>query len=138
MKTISAPEADMLLVSESSRNQRKSIMNFAPKIGLAIVDYGRLQEIDNFYLDCQNFRDYYRDPYNKLPRPQAFKRHYGKCGGGNRYPDKCSEQLMQPPRWVAERQPVIYPLNYRSHMVLDEGIRLGGLYNSDACTKYKR
>ncbi|XP_065370743.1 uncharacterized protein LOC135962775 [Calliphora vicina] len=137
MKIISAPEVDMLLVSQSSRNQRKSIMNFAPRIGLAVVDYGRSQEIDNFYLDCQNFRDYYRDPYNKLPRPVVFKRHYGKCGS-NRNPDKSSEQLLLPTRWVADRQPVTFPLNYSRHMSLDEGIRLGGLYDSASCIKYKR
>ncbi|KAM7363674.1 uncharacterized protein ACRADG_000484 [Cochliomyia hominivorax] len=136
MKIIFAPEVDMLLVSRSSRNQRKSISNFAPKIGLSIVDYGRSQEIDNFYLECQNFRDYYRDPYNKLPRPIEFMRHYGKCG--RQYADKFTENLINPPIWVTEKQPLLYPLfNSTKHMTLDKGMHLGGIYDANPCTRYK-
>lgn len=136
MKKIFAPEVDMLLVSQSSRNQRKTIMNFVPRIGLAIVDYGRLQEIDNFYLDCQNFRDYYRDPYNKLPRPLAFKKHYGKYGK-HYSAHQTIEQLMLPTQWITERQPPLYPLNNSRHMSLNKGIHLGGVYNAAPCIKYK-
>lgn len=137
MRTVNTPEADMVLVSRNSRNQRKNIMNFVPKIGLSVVDYGRLYEIDNFYIDCQNFRDYYRDPYSKLPRPIIFKKHYGKCGG-NRCKDKSTELLMTPPRWQGERQPVIYPIDYGRHLTLNEGIRLGGVHDPATCIKYKR
>lgn len=127
----------MLLVSQSSRNQRKSILSFVPKIGLSIVDYGRLDEIDNFYIDCQNVRDYYRDSYNKLPRPQVFKKHYGKCVG-NRFKDNRSSQMLQPVIWQGEKQPVIYPVNYGRNLVYNEGIQLGGRYDPASCIKYKR
>ena len=136
MRMIITPEVDMLLVSRSSSNQRKSIMNFAPRIGLSVVDYGRSAEIDNFYISCQNFRDYYRDPYNKLPRPIEFKRFFGKCG--NRCPDRNTELLMKPTQCVREKQPIIYPLNYGRNLTLDEGIRLGGQYDPGSCIKYKR
>lgn len=136
MKTIHAPEADMLLVSKSSRNQRKSILNFAPKIGLSVVDYGRLDEIDTFYQECQNFRDYYRDPYNKLHRPLEFQKHHGKCGIKVR--DKNTELLMLPVTWVRENVPVVYHIDYDRDVHLDEGIKLGGFYDLASCIKYKR
>lgn len=136
MKGISAPEVDMLVVSQSSRNQRKTLTNFVPKIGLSIADYSRLNEIDNFYLDCQNFRDYYRDAYNKLQRPKAFKRHFGKCG--RRFLDKRSEVLLHPVSWVREKQPIVYPLNHRKDFVVGAEIFLGGQHYSGACNKYKR
>ncbi|XP_039959511.1 uncharacterized protein LOC120774160 [Bactrocera tryoni] len=136
MKTIIAPEVDMLIVSRSSRNSRKSIMNFAPKIGLTMVNYAKLDNIDNFYLDCQEFRDYYRDPYNKISRPEAFKKHYGKCG--RREIDKNTVSLSLPPTWVHEKQPVVYPLKYDRKLRLNEGIILGGQYDRISCIKYKR
>lgn len=136
MKFIKTPDVDMLLVSRSSRNQRQSIRGFAPRIGLSVVDYGRVEEIDTFYMDCQNFRDYYRDPYNKLPRPTVFKKHYGKCGLRSR--DKCSELLMLPVQWRCETQPVMYAVDYGRHLHLDEGIQLSGLHDKTSCIKYKR
>lgn len=136
MKTIIAPEVDMLIVSRSSRNSRKFIMNFAPKIGLTMVNYDKLQEIDNFYLDCQNFRDYYRDPYNKLSRPEVFKKHYGKCG--RKEIDKNTGLLSLPPMWIREKQPVVYPIKYYRELRPDECIILGGKYDHTSCIKYKR
>uniref|UniRef100_A0A1A9VEU4 Uncharacterized protein n=1 Tax=Glossina austeni TaxID=7395 RepID=A0A1A9VEU4_GLOAU len=136
MKTVITPEVDMLVVARSSQNQRKAIMNFAPRIGLAVVDYARLDEIDRFYIDCQNFRDYYRDPYYQLHLPIAFKKHYGKCG--HRPTDKCIQLFMKPTEWVRERQPVVYPIEYGRELNLDEGIKLGGLYDVTSCIKYKR
>lgn len=136
MSFIKTPEVDMLQVAKSSQNQRKSLRGFAPEVGLSIVDYGRLYDIDQFYIDCQHFRDYYRDPYNKLPRPSEFKRHHGKCGLRTR--DKCSELLMLPVNWVRETPPVIYPLNYGRQLSLNEGIKLTGQYDWTSCIKYKR
>ncbi|XP_053964031.1 uncharacterized protein LOC129251645 [Anastrepha obliqua] len=132
MKSIIAPEVDMLTVSKSSRNQRKSILNFAPKMDL--VNYSKSDNIDNFYLECQNFRDYYRDPYCKLSKPEAFKVPYGKCG---RQIDRNSV-LSLPVTWVREYHPVIYALQYGRELHLDEGISLGGQYDPTSCIKYKR
>ncbi|XP_075147065.1 uncharacterized protein LOC142221286 [Haematobia irritans] len=135
MKFISTPKVDMLLVSRNSRNQRQSLRGFVPRIGLSVVDYGRVDEIDTFYTDCQNFRDYYRDPYNKLPRPVVFQKHYGKCGLRTR---DGSDLLMLPIEWVRETQPVLYPLNYGRQLHLTDGIQLGGYYDFNPCIKYKR
>ncbi|XP_068140708.1 unconventional myosin-Vb [Drosophila tropicalis] len=80
MPTIIAPEVDMLQVSKSSQVQRRAILGFAPRIGLKVVDYGDLDRIDNFYLESQKYRDYYRDPNNQIKKPQRFTIHQGKCG----------------------------------------------------------
>ncbi|XP_004529153.1 uncharacterized protein LOC101448809 [Ceratitis capitata] len=136
MRTIIAPEVDMLAVSASSRNSRRSMLNFAPKIGLTMVNYAKLDNIDNFYLDCQNFRDYYRDPYNKLLRPEAFKQHYGKCG--RKATDKNTVLLSLPVTWVREKQPVVYPVIYERDLRLDKGINQRGQYDHTSCIKYKR
>ncbi|XP_013107150.1 uncharacterized protein LOC106086871 [Stomoxys calcitrans] len=136
MKFISTPEVDMLLVSRSSRNQRQSLKGFVPRIGLSVVDYGRVEEIDSFYMDCQNFRDYYRDPYNKLHRPPVFQQYNGKCG--RRARDKCSELLLLPTQWVREAQPVLYPVDYGRQLHLNDGIKLSGFYDYTSCIKYKR
>lgn len=129
----------MLLVSRSSRNQRRSILNFAPRIGLTVVDYGRLEEIDYFYLGCQNFRDYYRDRYNKLCKPVEFKKYYGQCGPAHiNSSTKCVELLLQPIVWTREKQPILYPVEYSRELQLGAGIHLEGFHNKNSCAKYKR
>lgn len=136
MKSIVVPEVDMMAVARSSQLQRKCIRGFAPRIGLTVVDYKRLDDIDDFYIESQNFRDYYRDPYNKLDRPVPYRKHYGTCG--RHYIDKCSPPLMQPIIWVKESKPIICPVKYSRELNLDEGIRIGGLYDITSCIKYKR
>lgn len=136
MKSIVVPEVDMLAVARSSQHQRKSIRGFAPRIGLTVVDYKRLDDIDDFYIESQNFRDYYRDPYNKLNRPVTYSKHYGTCG--RHMIDKCSPLLMQPITWVQESKPIICSVKYGRNLNLDEGIQLGGRYDITSCIKYKR
>lgn len=136
MTSVVVPEVDMLVVARSSQHQRKSIRGFAPRIGLSVVDYKRLDDIDDFYVESQNFRDYYRDPYNKLNRPVVYMKHYGTCG--RHYIDKCSQLLMQPIIWVKESKPIICPVKYSRGLNLDDGIQLAGRYDTTPCIKYKR
>ncbi|XP_017470033.1 PREDICTED: uncharacterized protein LOC108361786 [Rhagoletis zephyria] len=136
MKLVLTPEVDMLTVSKSSINQRKLILNFAPRIGLTMVNYTKLENIDFFYLECQNFRDYNRDPYDKLSKPEVFKKHYGKCE--RKQIDRNSILLSLPVTSVQEKQPVVYPIKYGGDLHLEEKIRLGGQYDPKSCIKYKR
>ncbi|XP_030380454.1 uncharacterized protein LOC115628472 [Scaptodrosophila lebanonensis] len=135
MAPIVAPEVDMLTVSKSSVNQRKAILGFAPRIGLSFVDYGDLDRIDSFYLESQKYRDYYRDPYNKLHKPDRFRLHQGKCGIKL---DDSVQMLLKPINWVTERQPVVFPTNYTSDMDLDRGVELFGCYDKNSCIRFKR
>ncbi|XP_052853828.1 uncharacterized protein LOC128263142 [Drosophila gunungcola] len=110
------PEVDMRIVAQNAELQRRAILGFAPRIGLSIVDYDDLDRIDNFYLECQKFRDYYRDPHNKLHKPSRFRQHQGKCGIKL---DHSVQHLTQPIRWVEEQRPLVYPLSK------DSALRLG-------------
>ncbi|XP_016979646.1 uncharacterized protein LOC108044983 [Drosophila rhopaloa] len=102
------PEVDMRIVARNAEVQRRGILGFAPRIGLSIVDYDDLDRIDSFYLQSQKFRDYYRDPHNRLHKPPRFQRHQGKCGIKL---DHSVGHLTQPIRWVEEQRPLVYPLS---------------------------
>ncbi|TDG42600.1 hypothetical protein AWZ03_010985 [Drosophila navojoa] len=131
------PETDMWSVSKSARKHRRVVLGFVPKIGLPIVDYGDVDRIDSFYLECQDYRDYYRDPYDKLHKPIRFVFHQGKCGIRL---DTSIEQLRQPMIWVPKRLPPIRPLEYRSYMNLgiDAGEIMKGRHNKASCNLFKR
>ncbi|XP_034670040.1 uncharacterized protein LOC117902629 [Drosophila subobscura] len=137
MAPIIIPEVDMLSVSKSSEVERRAILGFAPKIKLVTVDYAALDRIDTFYLDCQKHRDFYRDPYDKLHKPAAFKYHQGKCGIKLEH---SVEQLRSPIRWVEERKPLVYPMTYNSTMRLNTlaASMMGGRYDPSSCNRYKR
>ncbi|KAH8418314.1 hypothetical protein KR222_000602 [Zaprionus bogoriensis] len=131
------PEADMFSVSKSSQAQRRAVLGFVPQIGLPIVDYEDVARIDAFYLECQKFRDYYRDPYDKVHKPEKFQHHMGRCGVKV---DTSVEELRRPIRWVVKRQPVIFPVTYPSQLNLgvDMGEVLKGRYGKTTCIRYKR
>ncbi|XP_037957912.1 uncharacterized protein LOC119687605 [Teleopsis dalmanni] len=130
------PQVDMLLVSKNSRAQRRVLRDFVPNIGLNFVDYGRLGEIDDFYFDCQSFRDYYRDPYNRISVPASFLNQCIKCGARTR--DVNSELLSRPTIWVKEPRPVVFAVDYTAKPYLETGYSLGGKYDPICCTKFKR
>ncbi|XP_026843590.1 uncharacterized protein LOC113565521 [Drosophila persimilis] len=135
--SVDIPEVDMLSVSKSSEVERRAILGFAPRINLVTVDYGDLEKIDTFYLDSQRYRDYYRDPYDKLPKPERFKYHQGKCGIKL---DHSVEQMRRPISWVEERKPVVYPLKYGTPMRLGTSAAsmMRGRYDLGSCIRYKR
>ncbi|XP_022224212.1 uncharacterized protein LOC111075321 [Drosophila obscura] len=137
MAPIIFPEVDMLSVSKNSEKEREAILGFAPKIKLVTVDYAAMGRIDTFYLSCQKYRDYYRDPYDKLHKPETFKYHQGKCAIK---PDHSVEQLRRPIQWVQERKPLVYPMTYQSTMRLNTAAAsmMGGSYDPSSCNRYKR
>ncbi|XP_016967594.1 uncharacterized protein LOC108036120 [Drosophila biarmipes] len=116
MRNEPIPEVDMRTVAQNAEVQRKGILGFAPRVGMVIVDYDDLDRIDNFYLESQKYRDYFRDPHNMLHKPPRFRQHQGKCGIKL---DHSVYHLTQPILWVEERQPLVYPLSK------DTAMRLG-------------
>lgn len=131
------PEVDMIAVAKSCQAQRRAVLGFVPKIGLPIVDYADVERIDTFYLECQKYRDFYRDPYDKVHKPNLFKNHMGQCGIKL---DTSVDELRQPTRWISFRQPLIDPINCESGMNLgvDMGHILKGQYSTTTCLRYKR
>ncbi|XP_016961787.1 uncharacterized protein LOC108032476 [Drosophila biarmipes] len=108
------PEVDMWNVSQSSRIHRLSIFN-SDKPGLKVIDYAAVRGVDSFYLDCQNYRDYFKDPYSRVHKPQRFTSYAGRCGVKL---DTDVELLTRPISWCIDRQPIVYPIDYQSEMAL--------------------
>ncbi|XP_017022543.1 uncharacterized protein [Drosophila kikkawai] len=131
------PEVDMLSVSKNAEVQRRAILGFAPRIGLTTVDYGELDRIDDFYLECQKYRDFYRDPHNKLHKPPRFRLHQGKCAIKL---DHSVEELTRPILWTTEKQPVVYPLSGDTSMNLGIPIppMIRGTYDRSSSIAFKR
>ncbi|KAH8273777.1 hypothetical protein KR044_000265 [Drosophila immigrans] len=127
----------MSAVAPRSCAERRGVLGFVPRIGLPIVDYREVDRIDTFYLECQSYRDYYRDPYDRVHKPLMFSKEMGKCGVKV---DRSVEELRQPIRWVQRRKPITDPIDYKTHMNLGININsiLGGRYNKDTCIRYKR
>ncbi|KAH8377837.1 hypothetical protein KR093_007368 [Drosophila rubida] len=131
------PEAEMVKIAPKSHNERRAVMDFVPRIGLSIVNYAEVDRIDTFYLQCQSYRDYYRDPYDRLHKPLMFTKPMGKCG---MKVDRSAEELRQPIRWVQAKKPIIDAINYRTDMNLGAKFSeiFRGRYSKDTCIRYKR
>ncbi|XP_043652353.1 uncharacterized protein LOC122619454 [Drosophila teissieri] len=131
------PEVDMRMVAKNAEAHRRGILGFAPRIAMLTVDYDDLDRIDNFYLESQRYRDYYRDPHNTLHKPPRFRRHQGKCGIKL---DTSVQHLTRPIRWVKERQPVIYPSLRDTAMMVGIPISsmLIGHYDKASCVSFHR
>lgn len=108
------PEVDMWNVSKCSRLQRQFILKAMPP-GLATVDYAEIYQQDMFYLDCQEYRDYSRDPYNKVHVPARFKVYMGKCAAKE---DTECQRLLESSQWRVDRQPIVFPIEYPHDMAL--------------------
>ncbi|XP_030238375.1 uncharacterized protein LOC115561921 [Drosophila navojoa] len=135
MDTRTIPFVDMLAVSKSLRVQRKPILKFVPPTGVSFVNYRSLGEVDYFYLDCQNYRDYYRDPFEKMRRPAKFCQYQGRCGAR---PDRTVEALSVPGSWVKERPPVVYSEKYNQRMNLSGKINIDAHFSPNSVTVFKR
>ncbi|XP_022234386.2 uncharacterized protein LOC111082472 [Drosophila obscura] len=111
------PEVEMWNVSKSCRKTRESLFAFAPKLPkLSFVNYQDLYGVDSFYMECQKHRDYYRDPYDKLLRPQSFVRT-------GRRPVK-PDLLSMPMSWHQESKPLVFPMEYGRHSTLGRGFQM--------------
>ncbi|EDW78082.1 uncharacterized protein Dwil_GK24199 [Drosophila willistoni] len=131
------PEVNMVQVSRNARIQRKEILQFNMP-GLKIIDYSEMQRLDKFFLDCQDLRDYYRDPDNKLHEPSKF-RNPGRCGIK---PDRVMSELFKPVEWVTQSKPVYNFIEKppKSDMDLNwsPSSLMKGRYTATSCSKFKR
>lgn len=135
LKNFDVPLVDMSIVSKSSKIQRQYIRNFIPKIGLSTVNYKALNNIENFYTDCQNFRDYYRDPKSRMMKPPIFKFYYGDC---RVMPSTLADELKQPPYRVREKMPIFYPIERFGDQNMFGVPSFRGTYDLQICAKFKR
>lgn len=135
MGTRDIPQADMIRVQKSSNAQRKEIFKFTPEIGLRCINYGDISTLDHFYLDTQNYRDYYRDAYNVIHKP---KRFYGCLGSGGYKTDHALNAVSAPIHRVRERQPVVYLARDTAPFSMDGSIRIGAHFASNSSVNYKR
>lgn len=133
MEVFSVPEVDMMMVSKNSQNERNEILKFVPRIGLTNISYGGLYKVDSFYLDCQNYRDQFRDPYNKLLRPKRFNTYRGKCGIKL---DPELELLKKRTPSHEDRIPVVYPIEYGRQMDFDRGFQMAGRNSRASATGF--
>lgn len=129
------PQADMLRVQKGANSVRKEILKFIPQIGLNCINYREIGELDYFYLDAQNYRDYYRDAYNMMHKP---KRFCGCLGSGGYRRDFALEAITAPIHAVRERQPVVYSVEYPCTLNLDGAIRIGAHFSPKSSMSFKR
>ncbi|XP_043661724.1 uncharacterized protein LOC122625689 isoform X2 [Drosophila teissieri] len=108
------PEVDMWNVSKSSRIHRLSIFN-CDKPGLKVLDYSAVRGVDRFYLECQDYRDYFKDPYNRVHKPKRFTTYAGRCDAKL---DTEVEFLSMPTSWRTDRQPIIYPIGFLLYILI--------------------
>ncbi|KAH8293296.1 hypothetical protein KR018_012347 [Drosophila ironensis] len=104
----------MRKVSENSRLQRRCILDLNPRQS-NVIDFASVYKLDMFLLDCQDYRDYYRDPAGRMHMPARFASFHGTCGIRE---DTVLKRLEKPPKYLAERKPVIYPQARNTEMAL--------------------
>lgn len=121
---------------ENSKILRKHITKFTPNVGLSIINYKRMGDIDKFYMDCQIHRDFYKDSTAKLRGIEYFNiplKEYATR------PDLTSVYLTIPQDYHKLPQPIIYSLPLSQGPVSFNGIiDFKGTYNVPSCIKYKR
>ncbi|BFF92811.1 uncharacterized protein DMAD_10787 [Drosophila madeirensis] len=129
--SLRVPEVDMWNVSQSCQKTRESLFGLvlkAPK--LSVVNYQDLYRVDTFYLECQKYRDQYRDPYDKLLRPKGFT-----CEGRRAVK---TDLLDMPISWHQESKPLLYPIEYGTKMSLGKGYQMVGRNSKYNATSFVR
>lgn len=130
------PEAQYWDVSKKSQKERQVVRKFVPEaIDLSTVDVGEIYKIDTFYLECQKYRDHYRDPYGKVHCPAFFNLHKGKCGIKL---DRTLALMTQAIAGNVDRQPIVFPLVRDYGMVLGRSFPMGPTNSKSTATSYKR
>ncbi|XP_037730118.1 uncharacterized protein LOC119560638 [Drosophila subpulchrella] len=130
------PEAQYWDVSKKSQKDRQMIRKFVPEaVDLATISRGEIYRIDTFYLECQKYRDHYRDPYGKVHCPPFFHLHKGKCGIKL---DQTLAQMTQAIAGTVDRQPIVFPLIPNKSMFLGGSIPMGSHTSKIGVTSYLR
>ncbi|EDV49319.1 uncharacterized protein LOC6553743 [Drosophila erecta] len=130
------PEAQYWDVSKKSQKDRQMIRKFVPEaVDLATISRAEIYRIDTFYLECQKYRDHYRDPYGKVHCPAFFHLHKGKCG------IKLDQSVIKMTQAIAgnvDRQPIVFPLIPNKSMFLGGSIPMGSQTAQVGVTSYLR
>ncbi|XP_017085117.2 uncharacterized protein LOC108117276 [Drosophila eugracilis] len=130
------PEAQYWDVSKKSQRDRQMIRKFIPdSVDLATVSPSEIYKIDTFYLECQKYRDHYRDPYGKVHCPPFFQTHKGKCGIKL---DQNLIRLTQAISATVDRQPIVFPLIPSKSMFLGTSIPMGSHTSKIGVTSFLR
>lgn len=59
----------MIYYKENDARRFRDTSRYLPKgVHLNIIDYKRMREVDQFYLKCQEHRDFYKDRSGRLKR----------------------------------------------------------------------
>lgn len=135
MGTRDIPQADMLKVQKGANAQRRELFKFTPDIGLKCINSRELIDLDYFYLDTQKYRDYYRDAYNHMHKPERFS---GCIGSGGYKKDNVLIALTAPIYRVREPQPVVYSIHERPPMDGSGSINIVAHYAGKSSVNYKR
>lgn len=94
-------------MSREAKNFRNDLSKFLPsKIGVTTMDVKRCWDIDRFYLNCQDYRDWYKNVSKKLYRPDEFEVPAKKFATR---PDPTSIYEKQPVQYHQQFQPITYP-----------------------------
>ncbi|XP_003736488.2 uncharacterized protein [Drosophila pseudoobscura] len=112
------PLVDMWNVSKSCQKLRKeTTLGFAAmNKKLSIINDQDVHRLDSFYLECQKYRDYYRDPQNKVIRPKIFT-SMGRRGVKN-------DLSNMPITWVQDDcRPQMFPIEYGTDLSLGKGFQ---------------
>ncbi|KAH8383848.1 hypothetical protein KR009_010901 [Drosophila setifemur] len=130
------PEAEYWDVTKQSQKEREIIRKFIPNgVNLSIINPAELYNSDTFYLECQKYRDFYRDPYGKVQKPKSFSLHKGMCG------IKLDQTLALMTMAIAaneDHQPFIFPLLPYKGMGLGKGPVMPAQNSIISSTIYKR
>ncbi|KAH8314275.1 hypothetical protein KR074_010284 [Drosophila pseudoananassae] len=130
------PEAQYWDVTKSAQKEREIVRDFVPKgVPLNIVNYVEVFDSDTFFLECQKYRDYYRDPYSKVQRPKSFELYKGKCGIKL---DRTLAVMLQSVAANEDSLPVIYPLIVNRSMNIGKGFQMAAQHSQISSTVYKR
>ncbi|RZC39425.1 hypothetical protein BDFB_004687 [Asbolus verrucosus] len=128
------PLADIALLNKTNNLEKFIRM---PQSQFSMLDVGRQQEIDDFYMACQLHRDQYKDQMGRLHPLDYFKTtdYNFQCA-----PDPTSKYLKSPQFYVKYKSPQVLPLtlerSYRSPLLPERA--LTGRYNPCSDITYKR
>lgn len=88
-----------------SRRYRDTSRYLPAGVGLSIINYRRMAEVDAIYNDCQRFRDFYKDQTGRLHRVEGFE---AKTNVYSRTRNPTEVYLSLPRDFYTATQPIVY------------------------------
>lgn len=130
------PEAQYWDITKSAQKEREVVRDVVPKgVSLNIVNYADVFDTDTFFLECQKYRDFYRDPYAMVHRPKSFELYKGQCGIKM---DHTLAVMMKSVDTNEDSLPLIYPLIVDRSMRIGKGFDMEAQHSKKSSSIYKR